>query len=166
MALLQPVIRGRLAGYQGRVSWPLETAGSPLVMVISSPWSGVYPSVKVAISATSRASGAVVTKALCLVFNLIMTSAIIALLLASVDNSAADAVGMPANLAFQRPGRCRALSRQQEHLQSGAGPLWGFCGAACIEANPTARRNPGTSLGSSVCRQSNFRCSDIERVEV
>ena len=43
---------------------------------------------------------AVVARALALVFSFIITDGIITALLARVDNSAAEAVAMPANLAF------------------------------------------------------------------
>ena len=111
-------------------------------MVISSPWSAVYPSVKVAISATQQGKRRRCHKALCLVFNLIMTSAIIALLLASVDNSAADAVAMPTNLAFQRPGRNRALSPQQEAPTLWFRPLVGFLRGSLNRSKPHCQAGP------------------------
>ena len=46
-------------------------------------------------SPSTRASGAIVARALARVFSFIMTAAIIALSLACVDNSAADAVIRP-----------------------------------------------------------------------
>ena len=43
-----------------------------------------------------------------------MTDGIITALLARVDNSVAEAMPMPANLAFYTPGRSRPLSCQKE----------------------------------------------------
>ena len=79
-------------------------------------------------SPTSKIIIAAAVRALALEFRLFITAGIIALPLAGVDNSAADAAALPVGPGFQRPGRSRAWSREKEAATAGSVRCWGFLG--------------------------------------
>ena len=92
--MLQPVIRPRLVGLPKPAKLASGDSRGTTCNGYHLPLDGGIAHCECCSSATSRASSAVSSRALALVFSLIITVAVVAVLLARVDNSAADLAAM------------------------------------------------------------------------